>query len=133
VTRAVWLGAAICVVCAGAPLTADAQSTAAGIEAAPELKASLPSAKLIGQGRLRVWGFEVYDARLWAAPGFKAGDVSGQPFALELAYLRDLKASDIAASSIKEMRRAQAVEEDQAGKWVAELLRVIPTSRKATA
>ena len=31
----------------------------------------VPSAQAAGQGRLRFWGLDVYDARLWVAPGFR--------------------------------------------------------------
>ncbi len=81
-------------------------------------------------GRLKVWGFDVYDALLWGSPGLASSNFGTQPFALELAYLRDLKSSDIAASSIKEMRRAQPIDDAQAEKWAADLLRVIPDIKK---
>ena len=41
--------------------------------------------------RLRVWGFEVYDARLWTPLGFRHGQYTQFPFALELQYLRKLE------------------------------------------
>ena len=59
----------------------------------------------MGQTRLSVFGFQIYDARLWGAPGFGGNSYSSQPLALELTYLRDFKALDIAERSIKEMRR----------------------------
>ena len=36
----------------------------------PELGSLLPPHRLLGKTRLRVWGFQVYDARLWVTPGF---------------------------------------------------------------
>ena len=95
-----------------------------------ELKDVLPQNRLIGKSRLTVWGFEVYDARLWAQPGFKADNLSSQPFALELAYLRDFANTDVAERSIKEMRRSAAISETQAKAWIAEMLRVIPDVKK---
>ena len=95
-----------------------------------ELKDVLPQNRLIGKSRLTVWGFEVYDARLWGAPGFKADNLTSQPFALELAYLRDFANTDVAERSIKEMRRSAAISEAQAKAWIAEMMRVIPDVKK---
>ncbi|EJL90085.1 hypothetical protein PMI15_00369 [Polaromonas sp. CF318] len=70
-----------------------------------ELRPALPTASLSGQARFKYWGFEVYQATLWVAPGFAAPAYDKSPFALELAYLRDFKGADIARRSIAEMRR----------------------------
>jgi hypothetical protein len=70
-----------------------------------ELRAALPAASLSGQARFTYWGFEVYQATLWVAPGFAASAYEQSLFALELAYLRDFKGADIAKRSIAEMRR----------------------------
>ena len=90
----------------------------------------MPQHRLIGKGRLTVWGIEVYDARLWAQPGFKADSLTTQPFALELAYLRDFAGKDIAERSLKEMRRLAAISDEQAKNWINEMLRVIPDVKK---
>lgn len=74
-----------------------------------ELRPSLPTASLSGQARFKFWGFEVYQATLWVAPGFSAPAYEQTPFALELAYLRDFKGADIAKRSIAEMRRQAPV------------------------
>ena len=99
-------------------------------DARAELNAALPQHRLIGKGRLVVWGFEVYDARLWGLPGFKADSLVTQPFALELAYLRDFASKDIAERSLKEMRRLAAITDDQAKNWISEMVRVIPDVKK---
>lgn len=98
-------------------------------EARPEISAALPQGRLIGQGRLTVWGFQVYDARLWAASGFGADAYASQPLALELAYLRAFDAAEVAKRSLQEMRRSAAISEAQAAQWTTELLRVIPDVR----
>ncbi|MDB5844285.1 MAG: hypothetical protein JWP79_1595, partial [Polaromonas sp.] len=97
--------------------------------ARPELGA-LPGARLIGQARLTVWGFDVYDARLWAPAPFSAAGFAVSALALELNYLRNFQAADIAERSLKEMRRSQPVSDVQAAQWKAELLRVIPDVRQ---
>ena len=106
------------------------QATASTEDVRPELDAALPQHRLIGKGRLTVWGFQVYDARLWGLPGFKPESLNSQPFALELSYLRDFTSKDIAERSITEMRRSAAFSEDQAKIWINEMLRVIPDIKK---
>ncbi len=96
----------------------------------PELKEALPQGRLIGKGRLTVWGFQVYDARLWVPAGFGAGSYTSQPLALELAYLRAFDAVGVADRSLKEMARSVAISDAQAAQWKAEMLRVIPDVKK---
>ena len=110
--------------------SAWAQANTSAEDSRPELDAVLPQHRLIGKGRLTVWGFQVYDARLWALPGFKPENLPSQPFALELAYLLDFASRDIAERSITEMRRSAAISEDQAKIWINEMLRVIPDIKK---
>ena len=98
------------VACAMVAAAACLHGLAAQAQALPqELRASLPTASLSGQARFKFWGFEVYQATLWVAPGFSAPAYDQSPFALELAYLRDFKGADIARRSIAEMRRQAPV------------------------
>ena len=96
----------------------------------PELGSLLPQHRLLGKTRLRVWGFQVYDARLWVTPGFKPAQFASQPFALELSYLRDFTSADIAERSLEEMRRSATISDEQAKTWTAALLRVMPEVKK---
>ena len=96
----------------------------------PELKDVLPQSRLVGKGRLTVFGFQVYDARLWSVPGFKADSFSVQPFVLELAYLRDFKNRDVAERSIHEMRRSVNISDAQAALWIEEMMRAYPDLKK---
>ena len=48
-------------------------------ELRPELGGALPKAQRIGTGRLPGWGVQVYDARLWAQPGFRAVNFERAP------------------------------------------------------
>ena len=91
-----------------------------------EIASALPQSRLMGTTRLTVWGFQVYDARLWAVPGTTADKLSTQPFALELTYLRAFDSLDIATRSITEMRRSAPISEAQAKVWMEEIQRVIP-------
>ncbi len=100
---------------------------ASGAWAQPQAwRAEWPAAQLAGTARLRFWGFKVYDASLWVAPGFRRDDYAGHPFALELAYLRDFSATDIARRSIEEMRRVGAFSEAQAAQWQQALQGAFP-------
>lgn len=105
---------------------AQAQSTAAEASMPAEVQQALPQAEALGQTRLRVWGFQIYDARLWVAPGFRAQRFEQHGAALELTYLRAFAAADIAARSIAEMRRSADISVAQAAQWQQEMKRVFP-------
>ena len=76
--------------------------------------------QLQGQGRMTVWGFDVYDARLYV------GDQRGQSgFALDINYLRSLKGSDITKSTIDEMQRL-GVSEASRSAWEKKLDGIFP-------
>jgi hypothetical protein len=90
----------------------------------------MPQARLVGQGRLSVWGFQVYDARLWANPGFRAVHFATQPLALELSYLRAFDSQAIAERSLREMRRSAPISDELADKWLAAMARVLPDVKK---
>ena len=122
---------ALCLLAMAASAWAQPAGTALGAAPAPpELAQIAGELGLRGQMRFRVWGFEVYDARLWTAPGFAPAQAEGQLLALELRYLRDFAAKDIAERSLKEMRRGAAVAAEQESRWLAEMLRVFPDVRK---
>jgi hypothetical protein len=76
--------------------------------------------------RLRVWGFEVYDARLWTPVGFRHGQYTQFPFALELQYLRKLEGAAIASRSIDEMRRVGSFSDAQAQSWLGAMREFFP-------
>jgi hypothetical protein len=76
--------------------------------------------QLQGQGRMTVWGFDVYDARLYV------GDQRGQSgFALDINYLRSLKGADITKSTIDEMQRL-GVSEANRSAWGKKLDGIFP-------
>ncbi len=120
--------------CDTRPLFAQPAEPASAAMAAEDMRAELrelmPDYRLIGKQRLTYWGFQVYDARLWALPGFKKDNFAAQLFALELAYLRDFDAIDVAERSITEMRRSATISDAQAKTWTAEMVRVYPDFKK---
>ncbi|MDP2419529.1 MAG: chalcone isomerase family protein [Hydrogenophaga sp.] len=92
----------------------------------PTVRAALQDKQLQGQARLRVWGFEVYDASLWASPGFDAQRYEQHRFGLELSYLRSLKGRAIAERSIEEMRGIADISPEQATRWLAAMSELFP-------
>jgi hypothetical protein len=99
-------------------------------ETRPELQTVLPQAQLVGKGRLTFWGFQVYDARLWANPGFKPEGFGTDALALELSYLRGFDGQAVAERSIAEMRRSATISDEQAEKWMAAMVKVLPDVKK---
>ncbi|GAB4208122.1 MAG: chalcone isomerase family protein [Tibeticola sp.] len=100
-----------------ASLPAAAQGSATAATAAPSR---------CSEALLRVWGFEVYTARLCAGEGFRADAYARSSFTLELRYLRAFKAADIARRSIEEMRRSGPLDDAQARAWRELLERTLP-------
>lgn len=99
--------------------------------AAPaELTTLAPGLQLRGAFHFTFFAFEVYDISLWVAADFKPEALDQQVFALELRYLRDFAAKDIAQRSIKEMRRSASISAAQEQQWLAEMQRVFPNIRK---
>lgn len=94
-----------------------------------EVRAEAPGLQWLGSARLSVWGFKVYDASLFVAPGFRAEDYARHAFALELRYLRDFRNEDIARRSIEEMRRVGSFSEAQAAQWMAAMRQAFPNVR----
>ena len=98
---------------------------AAPLQERPEVAAvrgAVPTAPV----RLKVWGFEVYDARLWTPAGFRHSQYAQHPFALELQYLRKLEGAQIASRSLDEMRRVGSITEAQAQSWLAAMRALLP-------
>lgn len=124
--------AAACALCVGAgaqagTAAAPAVPTAATPAAAPsEVERAMPAARLVGAATMQFVGFEIYEARLWAAPGFAAEHYPTQAFALELRYAREFDREAIAQRSIAEMRRVGDFDPAQERAWRDQLLRAIP-------
>jgi hypothetical protein len=93
---------------------------------APELRNVLPSATLMGQATMTFWGFDVYHAGLWVAPGFSGAQYHQTPFALSLTYLRSLQGSEIAKRSIVEMRRQGPMTAQDEAAWESQMRVLFP-------
>lgn len=80
----------------------------------------------MGEGRLDWLGLRIYEARLYAPPGFDAAAYAQHPFVLELTYRRALRGRDIARRSIEEMRRAPGFRDALAARWERQLAALLP-------
>ena len=88
--------------------------------------APLPGTVLVGQGTMRFFGLEVYQARLWVSPSFTPERYADQPLALALTYQRNFTAQAIAKRSIEEMRRVAPFSPEQAERWQTALQAALP-------
>lgn len=105
---------------------AHAQAAVAQPVLPPNLEEALPQARLAGRGRLDVWGFQIYNASLWVAPGFQPAAFQDHVFALDLEYLRNFSRDEIAKRSLKEMRRLRSIPAEEAAQWEAQLRDALP-------
>jgi hypothetical protein len=83
----------------------------------------------LGNARLRFFGLDIYEARLWVGADFKAGDFARHPLALELRYFRTLSGRAIAERSLNEMQRQGALTTEQGEKWLAAMVQAFPDVR----
>ncbi len=89
----------------------------------PEIREHVPDAQLVGQGRLSVFIWDVYDSFLYAPDGKWQQD---QPFALKLIYLRRLYGDKIAERSIEEIRQQGFEDEERLSLWGEQMGRIFP-------
>lgn len=111
---------------ASLPLLASTTAAQTGATQPPEVSSELPGATLAGSSRMRFFGLNIYDARLWVTPGFKPATYGQHAFALELGYLRSLSGSAIAQRSLDEMRRSGPIAPDTAERWLAAMNAAFP-------
>ena len=109
--------------------TTHAQANREPLQPSPQLRNVLRTPRLVGQQRFTYWGFDVYDASLWASAPFVPDDWAKQLLVLELRYLRDFKGADIAQRSIDEMQGQRPLSATQQNNWSATLQALIPNVR----
>ena len=78
---------------------------------------------LLGESRLSVLFWDIYDARLYVTDGIYDPN---KPFALALSYLRPFSGSDIAERSIEEIRNQGSDDESLLGSWESQLKAIFP-------
>ncbi len=87
------------------------------------IKAYIPKAEIVGQGRLTYMVWDVYDATLYAPVGRYSDK---RPTALSLRYLRNLKGRDIADTSVAEIRAQGFNDEVTLASWHEQMRRIFP-------
>lgn len=94
-----------------------------------EVSALVPQAQLVGTARMKYLLWNVYDAKLYASNGTW---LAGEPFALELNYLRSLKGDAIAKRSVEEIRKQGFPDESTLSNWYQQLTKILPDVNKGT-
>ena len=67
-------------------------------ELPPAVCSALETCRMVGKGRLRWWGFHVYDAALWSRDGRWRADA---PYVLDIIYARNITSTQLAETSIE--------------------------------
>jgi hypothetical protein len=94
------------------------------------VSAYLSDARSTGSARLKVFGFQIYDARLWSEADFQPTTYDESRFALEITYLRSFDNNAVADRSIKEMRKLAKLSEAQQAQWLAQMSAIFPDIAK---
>lgn len=93
------------------------------VQARDAIGANVPNAETVGQGRLRVFFLDVYDATLYAPNGHLNED---KPFAIELSYLRSISGKKIAERSAEEIRNQGFGDEVKLAAWYEQMRNIFP-------
>ena len=89
----------------------------------------IPDAQIVGEGRLSVAFWDVYDARLYAPQGKLA---ESKPHALSIRYMREIEGQDIADRSVQEMRGQGFVDEIRLKAWNSQMKTIFPDVKDGT-
>ena len=108
----------------------NALATQSVVARPAEISEKISDARSIGTTRLRVFGFQIYDATLWAQPSFEAQSYTSSTFALEINYLRKFDNDAVAERSIQEMRKLGGMTDVQATQWLAQMRKIFPDIAK---
>lgn len=87
------------------------------------IKNHVPDAKKVGQARMSVMMWDIYDAVLIAPKGEWRAD---KPFALQLTYLRHLQGKKIADRAIQEIRAQGYDDEVKLATWHTQMRQIFP-------
>ena len=79
--------------------------------------------KKVGQAKLKVLFWDIYDSSLYTSNGQYQADIF--PQALELVYLRDIEADDLIKSTKEEWQKL-GIEEQNSARWLVSLAGILP-------
>jgi len=113
----------------GLPMALAQSEGQSQVTVPPRLRAFFSDPRWVGGQRFTYWGFDVYDASLWANVSFAPEDWARQDLILELRYLRDFKGLDIAQRSVDEIHKQRALSAEKKQKWFSALQALIPDVR----
>jgi Chalcone isomerase-like len=92
-------------------------------ELPPAVCSILETCRMVGKGRLRWWGFHVYDAALWARDGRWQANA---PYVLDIVYARQVTGAQLAETSIAEIKRMGVSDEAKLARWDAAMRGTFP-------
>jgi hypothetical protein len=96
-------------------------------DAAPLVRQTIPQARVQGEGELRMYGFHIYDAKLYVGPtGLSSKELTARPFALDIEYARAFKGASIAKRGREEMDDLKLASKSQTREWQRELEKIFP-------
>ena len=98
-------------------------------DATPPVQVVATGWRVQGEATMRFFGMPVYDATLTVPATFSPETWTAQPLALSLRYHRSLSGTAIAERSLHEMRRAGAIDEARAVRWLDFLKEALPDVR----
>lgn len=93
------------------------------------IKSYLPNGEKVGEGRLTVLFWDVYDATLYAPNGQWQ---ENKPLALKLSYLRNISGKKIADSSVEEIRKQGFSDEVKLADWHTQMRTIFPDVDEGT-
>ncbi|MCC2606997.1 chalcone isomerase family protein [Planctobacterium marinum] len=87
-----------------------------------------PSMQLVGEGKLSVLFWDIYEARLYSANGIYQSDQF--PVALKLTYLRDFSKQQLIEETVKQWQKLGFYDEQKVLAWTAELQQLWPDVKR---
>lgn len=78
-----------------------------GGDFSPEIGQNFAKPTIIGQNKLRIWGFSIYDIALFG----EKGQNYRKKFAIKIKYLRNFSKEELVDSSISEISRIKKIDE----------------------
>jgi hypothetical protein len=96
---------------------------------APIVVQQMPGVKKVGEGRLSVALWDVYDATLYAPNGEWNPDA---PYALSIRYFREIEGAAIAQRSTEEIKKQGFSDQAMLESWEKKMRSIFPSVKKGT-
>lgn len=113
----------LCYILLASGLLSSSHAFSATDKAPSVLGQYIQSPHKVGEARLKVLFWDIYDAQLFSSNGRLDRQ---QAFALTLTYLRDFDGEDIASRSVDEMRDQGVNDEVQLAAWFERMRTIFP-------